>query len=203
MKVLVVFYSTYGHIHKMAEAVAEGAKKLAGTEVELRQVPETLPPDVLEKMGAVEAQKAFSHVPVCSVEELAQADAVIFGTPTRFGNMCGQMRQFLDATGSLWAEGALVGKVGSVFASSATQHGGQESTILTFHVTLLHHGFVVVGLPYAFQGQMRIDEISGGSPYGATTIAGGDGSRMPSENELAAARFQGKHVAEVAAKLAQ
>ena len=203
MKVLVVFYSTYGHIHKMAEAVAEGAKTLAGTEVELRQVPETLPPDVLEKMGAVEAQKAFSHVPVCSVEELAQADAVIFGTPTRFGNMCGQMRQFLDATGSLWAEGALVGKVGSVFASSATQHGGQESTILTFHVTLLHHGFVVVGLPYAFQGQMRIDEISGGSPYGATTIAGGDGSRMPSENELAAARFQGKHVAEVAAKLAQ
>jgi len=203
MKVLVVFYSTYGHIYKMAEAVAEGAKTLAGTEVELRRVPETLPPDVLEKMGAVEAQKAFSHVPVCSVEELAQADAVIFGTPTRFGNMCGQMRQFLDATGSLWAEGALVGKVGSVFASSATQHGGQESTILTFHVTLLHHGFVVVGLPYAFQGQMRIDEISGGSPYGATTIAGGDGSRMPSENELAAARFQGKHVAEVAAKLAQ
>ena len=203
MKVLVVFYSTYGHIHKMAEAVAEGAKTLAGTEVELRQVPETLPPDVLEKMGAVEAQKAFSHVPVCSVEELAQADALIFGTPTRFGNMCGQMRQFLDATGSLWAEGALVGKVGSVFASSATQHGGQESTILTFHVTLLHHGFVVVGLPYAFQGQMRIDEISGGSPYGATTIAGGDGSRMPSENELAAAQFQGKHVAEVAAKLAK
>ena len=203
MKVLVVFYSTYGHIYQMAEAVAEGAKALAGAEVEIRRVPETLPPDVLEKMGAVEAQKAFSHVPVCTVEELAQADAVIFGTPTRFGNMCGQMRQFLDATGSLWAEGALVGKVGSVFASSATQHGGQESTILTFHVTLLHHGFVVVGLPYAFQGQMRIDEISGGSPYGATTIAGGDGSRMPSENELAAARFQGKHVAEVAAKLAQ
>jgi len=203
MKVLVVFYSTYGHIYKMAEAVAEGAKSQAGAEVELRRVPETLAPDVLEKMGAVEAQKAFSHVPVCSVEELAQADAVIFGTPTRFGNMCGQMRQFLDATGSLWAEGALVGKVGSVFASSATQHGGQESTILTFHVTLLHHGFVVVGLPYAFQGQMRIDEISGGSPYGASTIAGGDGSRMPSENELAAAQFQGKHVAEVASKLAK
>lgn len=201
MKVLVVFYSTYGHIYKMAEAVAEGAKAVAGAEVEIRRVPETLPQDVLEKMGAVEAQKTFSHVPVCTVEELAQADAVIFGTPTRFGNMCGQMRQFLDATGSLWAEGALVGKVGSVFASSATQHGGQESTLLTFHVTLLHHGFVVVGLPYAFQGQMRIDEISGGSPYGATTIAGGDGSRMPSENELAAARFQGKHVAEIAAKL--
>jgi NAD(P)H dehydrogenase (quinone) len=201
MKVLIVYYSTYGHVYKMAEAVAEGAKSVAGAEVEIRRVPETLPPEVLEKMGAVEAQKAFSHVPVCSIEELAQADAVIFGTPTRFGNMCGQMRQFLDATGSLWAEGALVGKVGSVFTSSATQHGGQESTILTFHVTLLHHGLVVVGLPYAFQGQMRIDEITGGSPYGASTIAGGDGSRMPSENELAGAQFQGKHVAEIAAKL--
>jgi NAD(P)H dehydrogenase (quinone) len=203
MKVLVVFYSTYGHIYQMAEAVAEGAKTVAGAEVEIRRVPETLPPEVLEKMGAVDAQKAFSHLPVCTVEELAQADAVIFGTPTRFGNMCGQMRQFLDATGSLWAEGALVGKVGSVFAASATQHGGQESTILTFHVTLLHQGFVVVGLPYAFQGQMRIDEITGGSPYGASTIAGGDGSRMPSENELEAARFQGRHVAEIAAKLAK
>ncbi len=202
MKVLVVFYSTYGHIYKMAEAVAEGAQALAGADVEIRRVPETLPPDVLEKMGALEAQKAFSHIPVCTVEELARADAVIFGTPTRFGNMCGQMRQFLDATGSLWAEGALVGKVGSVFASSATQHGGQESTILTFHVSLLHHGFVVVGLPYAFQGQMRVDEISGGSPYGASTIAGGDGSRIPSENELEAARFQGRHVAEIAGKLA-
>lgn len=202
MKVLVVFYSTYGHIYKMAEAVAGGVKAVAGAEVELRRVPETLPTDVLEKMGALEAQKAFSHVPVCSVEELAQADALIFGTPTRFGNMCGQMRQFLDATGSLWAEGALVGKVGSVFTSSATQHGGQESTILTFHVTLLHHGLVIVGLPYAFQGQMRVDEITGGSPYGASTIAGGDGSRMPSENELAAAQFQGKHVAGIASKLA-
>ena len=203
MKILVVFYSTYGHVYKMAEAVAEGAKSVAGAEVEIRRVPETLPGEVLEQMGAVEAQKAFSHVPVCTVEELARADAVIFGTPTRFGNMCGQMRQFLDATGSLWAEGALVGKVGSVFAASATQHGGQESTILTFHVTLLHHGFVVVGLPYAFQGQMRVDEITGGSPYGASTIAGGDGSRMPSENELDGARFQGRHVAEVAAKLTQ
>ena len=203
MKILVVFYSTYGHIYQMAEAVAEGAKAVPGTEVEIRRVPETLPPEVLEATGAVEPQKAFSHIPVCTVEELAAADAVIFGTPTRFGNMCGQMRQFLDATGSLWAEGALVGKVGSVFAASATQHGGQESTILTFHVTLLHHGFVVVGLPYAFQGQMRIDEITGGSPYGASTIAGGDGSRMPSENELDAARFQGQHVAEIAAKLSK
>jgi NAD(P)H dehydrogenase (quinone) len=202
MKALVVFYSTYGHIYQMAEAVAEGVKQVNGAEVELRRVPETLPDGVLEQMGAVDAQKAFSHIPVCTVDELTTADAVIFGTPTRFGNMCGQMRQFLDATGQLWADGSLVGKVGSVFASSATQHGGQESTILSFHITLLHQGFVIVGLPYAFQGQMRIDEITGGSPYGATTIAGGDGSRMPSENELEAARFQGKHVAGIAAKLA-
>jgi NAD(P)H dehydrogenase (quinone) len=203
MKVLVVFYSTYGHIYQMAEAVAEGVKQVDGAEVELRRVPETLPDGVLEQMGAVDAQKAFSHIPVCSVDELAAADAVIFGTPTRFGNMCGQMRQFLDATGQLWANGSLVGKVGSVFASSATQHGGQESTILSFHITLLHQGFVIVGLPYAFQGQMGIDEISGCSPYGASTIAGGDGSRLPSENELAGARFQGKHVASIAAKLAK
>ena len=202
MKVLVVFYSTYGHIYQMAEAVAEGVRQVNGAEVALRRVPETLPDGVLEKMGAVDAQKAFSHIPLCSVDELAAADAVIFGTPTRFGNMCGQMRQFLDATGQLWAEGALVGKVGSVFASSATQHGGQESTILSFHISLLHQGFVIVGLPYAFQGQMRIDEVSGGSPYGATTITGGDGSRLPSENELEAARFQGQHVASIAAKLA-
>jgi NAD(P)H dehydrogenase (quinone) len=201
MKVLIVFYSTYGHIFKMAEAVAEGVKEVAGAVVKILRVPETLPDEVLGKMGAVDAQKAFSHVPVCTVDELAEADAIIFGTPTRFGNMCGQMRQFLDATGQLWANGSLIGKVGSVFASSATQHGGQESTILTFHVTLLHQGFVIVGLPYAFQGQMRIDEVTGGSPYGATTIAGGDGSRMPSENELEAARFQGKHVASIAAKL--
>jgi len=201
MKVLIVFYSTYGHIFKMAEAVAEGVKEVEGAEVKILRVPETLPAEVLEKMGAVDAQKTFSHVPVCTVAELAEADAIIFGTPTRFGNMCGQMRQFLDATGQLWAKGSLVGKVGSVFASSATQHGGQESTILTFHVTLLHQGFVIVGLPYAFQGQMRIDEVTGGSPYGATTIAGGDGSRLPSENELEAARFQGKHVASIAAKL--
>jgi NAD(P)H dehydrogenase (quinone) len=202
MKALVVFYSTYGHIYQMAEAMAEGVKQVNGAEVELRRVPETLPDGVLEQMGAVDAQKAFSHIPVCTVDELVAADAVIFGTPTRFGNMCGQMRQFLDATGQLWADGSLVGKVGSVFASSATQHGGQESTILSFHISLLHLGFVIVGLPYAFQGQMRMDEITGGSPYGATTIAGGDGSRMPSENELEAARFQGKHVTEIASKLA-
>ncbi len=201
MKVLVVFYSMYGHVYRLAEAVGEGAREVPGTEVELRRVPETLSKEVLGKMGAIEPQKAFAHIPVCNVEELASADAILFGTPTRFGNMCGQMRQFLDATGQLWARGALVGKVGSVFTSSNTQHGGQESTILSFHITLLHHGMIVVGLPYTFQGQMRTDEITGGSPYGSSTIAGSKGERMPSQNELAAARFQGKHVATIASKL--
>jgi NAD(P)H dehydrogenase (quinone) len=202
MKVLVVYYSMYGHIHRMAEAVAEGARMVKGAAVSMYRVPETLTEEVLGKMGALEAQKSLAHVPVCTVDELAAADAIIFGTPTRFGNMCGQMRQFLDGTGGLWAKGALVGKVGSVFTSSATQHGGQESTILTFLTNLLHQGMVVVGLPYSFDGQMRIDEITGGSPYGASTIAGTQGERMPSENELNAARFQGTHVAEIAAKLA-
>lgn len=202
MKILIVYYSTYGHVHQMAEAVAEGAAQIEGAEVVMRRVPETLPTEILDKMGATDAQKAFSHVPVANVDELADADAVIFGTPTRFGNMCGQMRQFLDATGQLWQAGALVGKVGGVFTSSATQHGGQESTLLSFHISLLHHGFVVVGLPYAFQGQMRNDEITGGSPYGASTIAGTDGQRMPSDNELDGARFQGRHIAEIAKKLA-
>jgi len=203
MKVLIVYYSMYGHINRMAEAVAEGAKTVKGAEVVLRRVPETLPQEVLVKMGAVEAQKKFEYVPAATVDELESADAVIFGTPTRFGNMCGQMRQFLDATGGLWAKGALVGKVGSVFTSSGTQHGGQESTLLSFHITLLHHGFVVVGLPYSFQGQMRNDEITGGSPYGATTIAGTQGERTPTENELQAARFQGAHVAKIASKLSK
>ncbi len=203
MKVLVVYYSMYGHIHRMAEAVAEGAKGVEGAEVEMCRVPETLPEEVLKMMGALEAQKAFAQVPECTVDKLGEVDAIIFGTPTRFGNMCAQMRQFLDATGNLWAESALVGKVGSVFTSSNTQHGGQESTILSFHSTLLHLGMVIVGLPYSFQGQMRMDEITGGSPYGASTIAGGQGERMPSENELAAARFQGKHVAMIASKLAK
>ena len=201
MKVLVVYYSMYGHIHRMAEAVAEGAKEAEGAEVEMCRVPETLPEEVLKMMGALEAQKAFAQVPLCTVDKLTEADAIIFGSPTRFGNMCGQMRQFLDATGKLWAESTLVGKVGSVFTSSNTQHGGQESTIISFHWTLLHLGMVIVGLPYSFQGQMRMDEITGGSPYGASTIAGGQGERMPSENELAAARFQGKHVAIIASKL--
>ena len=171
MKLLVLYYSMYGHIHRMAEAVAEGAKEVDGAEVKMYRVPETLSEDILKKMGALEPQKLFSHVPIATVDDLALVDAVIFGTPTRFGNMCGQMRQFLDATGGLWARGALVGKIGSVFTSSSTQHGGQESTILSFHITLLHHGMIIVGLPYAFAGQTRMDEITGGSPYGASTIA--------------------------------
>ena len=201
MKIFIVYYSLYGHVYKMAEAVKEGASQISRAEVYLYRVPETLSQEVLGKMGALEAQKSIAHIPICKVEDLATADAIIFGAPTRFGNMCGQMRQFLDGTGGLWAKGALVGKVGSVFTSSATQHGGQESTILSFHTNLLHHGMIVVGLPYAFAGQMRIDEVTGGSPYGASTIAGGQGERMPSENELNAARYQGKHVAEITAKL--
>lgn len=201
MKVLVVYYSMYGHVHKLAGAAAEGARSVGDVEVLLRRVPETLPKEVLEKMGAVEAQKQQADVPICTLDELSEADAIIFGTPTRFGNMCGQMRQFLDATGQLWMKGALVGKAGSVITSSNAQHGGQESTILSFHTTLLHHGMIIVGLPYTFKGQMSMDGISGCSPYGASTVAGGDGSRFPSENELAGARFQGEHVANIAKKL--
>jgi NAD(P)H dehydrogenase (quinone) len=201
MKIYIVYYSMYGHIHRMAQAVAEGANEVQGAEVILRRVPETLPVVVLEKMKALDVQKEFAHIPVCSIEELGSADAILFGTPTRFGNMCGQMRQFLDATGQLWIKGALVGKVGSVFASSNTQHGGQEATIISFHFTLLHQGMIVVGLPYAFQGQMRTDEITGCSPYGASTIAGDKGERMPSENELEGAHFQGRHVATIASRL--
>jgi len=200
-KVLVLFYSTYGHIYHMALAAVEGAKQ-AGADVTLKRVPETLPVAVLEKMGAVEAQKAFESVPIAEPNELANYDAIIFGTPTRFGMMPAQMKAFLDATGGLWMSGGLVGKVGSVFSSSATQHGGQESTILNFHTVLLHQGMVIVGLPYAFQGQMGLDEIKGGSPYGASTIAGGKGERLPSEADKAGATFQGKHVATIAAKLA-
>ncbi len=202
MKVLVLFYSTYGHMFQMAKAAAEGAGKVDGSEVKIMRVPELLSDEILQQMGALEAQKQFADVPVASPKDLEWADAVIFGIPTRFGNMIGQMRMFLDSTGPQWASGALVGKVGSVMSSTATQHGGQESTILTSQVTLLHHGMVVVGLPYAFQGQTTVNEISGGSPYGASTITGGDGSRMPSENELEAARFQGRHVTEIAGKLA-
>jgi NAD(P)H dehydrogenase (quinone) len=200
-RVVIVIYSMYGHVLKMAEAVAEGVREVPGCEVTIKRVPETLPEEVLAKMGALEAQKGMEHIPLVQLEDLASADAIIFGTPTRFGNMCGQMRQFLDSTGQLWLQGSLVGKVGSVFASSATQHGGQESTILSFHITLLHQGMVVVGLPYAFAGQMDNSQITGGSPYGAATIAGTDGSRSPIDNELAGARFQGAHVARIARKL--
>ncbi|PKN51898.1 MAG: NAD(P)H:quinone oxidoreductase [Deltaproteobacteria bacterium HGW-Deltaproteobacteria-13] len=201
MKILVVFYSMYGHIYKMAEAVAEGVKEVKGAEVKVLRVPETLSDDILKKMGAYDIQKKYTKIDVCAPDDLVSADAVIFGTPTRFGNMCGQMRQFLDSTGGLWSKGALVGKIGSVFTSSATQHGGQESTILSFHTTLLHQGMIIVGLPYAFEGQTRMDEITGGSPYGASTIAGSKGERMPSENELMAAKYQGRHVAQITARL--
>lgn len=201
MKVLILFYSMYGHTLKMAEAVAEGVREIPGCEPVLKRVPETLSSDVLEKLGALEAQKAQEQLPTATVDDLADAGAIIFGTPTRFGNMCGQMRQFLDATGSLWMKGALIGKVGSVFTCSATQHGGQESTILNFHTTLLHHGMVIVGLPYSFAGQMGVAELTGCSPYGASSVVGGQGERMPSQNELAGARFQGAHVARIAQKL--
>ena len=200
-QVQVVFYSMYGHVYRMAEAVAEGARSVPGVEVVLRQVPETLPDDVIAKMGATEARKAFAHVPVADPETLPQADAILFGTPTRFGNMCAQMRAFLDRTGGLWAKGALVGKIGSVFVSTGTQHGGQETTITSFHTTLLHHGMVIAGCPYTAPGLTNMAEITGGSPYGAGTLADGDGSRLPSANELAIARFQGAHVAALARKL--
>ena len=192
----------YGHIYMMAQAVAEGVEQVEGVKAILRRVPETLPPEVLEKMGAVASQKTMSGVEVCTIEELAEADGIIFGTPTRFGNMCGQMRQFLDGTGKLWVANALLGKVGSVFTSSNTQHGGQEATILSFHLTLFHQGMIIVGLPYTFEGQRRIDEITGCSPYGASTIAGSKGERNPSQNELDGARFQGRHVAAIVKKLA-
>lgn len=201
MKVHVIFYSMYGHIFRMAEAVAEGARQVQGAEVQLLQVAELVPDAALERTGAKAARQAFAHVPVARVDQLAEADAILFGTPTRFGNMCAQMRNFLDQTGGMWAKGALIGKVGSVFASTGTQHGGQETTITSFHTTLLHHGMIIVGVPYSCQGLVNMMEITGGTPYGATTLAGADGSRQPSENELSIARFQGKHVAEITARL--
>lgn len=200
MKVLVLFYSAYGHIYKMAEAVAEGARKVEGMEVEIKQVPETLSSEILDKIGATEAKKAFAHIPIAEIEDLTKADAIIFGFPTRFGSMPSQMKTFIDGTGSLWAKGALIGKIGSVFTSTSAQHGGQETTILGFYPVLLHHGMLITGLPYSFQGQGTMNEISGGSPYGASTVVG-DGSRMPSENELEGARYQGWYVASLVAKL--
>ena len=201
MKIIVVFYSTYGHIYRMAEAVVRGARQVPGAEVSLYQVEELLSDEILEKMHAKGAKQAFAHVPTIDPKQLGEADAIVFGTPTRYGNVCAQMQHMMDATGQLWASGALVGKVGSVFTSTGSQHGGQETTITSFHTELLHHGMIIVGLPYTDKRLTIMTELSGGTPYGASTIAGGDGSRMPSENELGLAEFQGKHVAEIASKL--
>lgn len=200
-QVQIVFYSMYGHIYQMAKAVAEGVESVPDTEAKLLQVPELIPDEVLEKAGAKQPRSSFAHVPVAEPAQLPEADAIIFGTPTRYGNMCGQMRNFVDQLGPYWLEDKFVGKVGSVFGSSGSQHGGQETTLTSFHTSLFHLGMIVVGLPYSEKRQMTLDGISGGTPYGATTIAGGTGQRQPSENELAMARFQGRHVAEITAAL--
>lgn len=197
-RVLVLYYSSWGHVETMAEAVAEGARSVPGVHVDLRRVPELVP----ESVARAAHYKTEQHAPLARPEELADYDAIVFGTPTRFGNMAAQMRNFLDQTGGLWARGQLIGKVGSVFAVTGTQHGGQETTITSFHTTLFHHGMLVVGLPYSFDGLVKMDEITGGTPYGATALAGGDGSRAVSANELAGARFQGRHVATVTRELA-
>ncbi|HEV7796669.1 MAG TPA: NAD(P)H:quinone oxidoreductase [Pyrinomonadaceae bacterium] len=197
-RILVLYYSMYGHVEIMAKAVAEGARSVADVKVAIERVAELMPEDLARKAGV----KLDQEAPIATVADLPNYDAIIFGTPTRFGNMCAQMRNFLDQTGGLWMSGGLVGKVGSVFTSTASQHGGQETTITSFHLSLLHQGMVIVGVPYTEQRLLNMDEISGGSPYGASTITKGDGSRLPSENELTIARFQGKHVAEIAKKLA-
>lgn len=202
-KVQVIFYSMYGHIYKMAEAVAAGVREVPGVEVSLYQVPELVADAVLERSGAKKARDAFAHIPIATVNQLPDADAIIFGTPTRFGNMAAQMRDFLDQCGGLWVRNALVGKVGSVFASTGTQHGGQETTITSFHTTLLHLGMIIVGVPYSAKGLSNMNEISGGTPYGATTLANSDGSRQPSKNELEIAQFQGRHVADITRRLVQ
>lgn len=201
VRLLILYYSAYGHMHRMCEAAKEGAESIEGVTAILRRVPETLPQDVLEATGIAKAQEAFAHVPIATLQDLEDADAILFGVPTRFGNMCAQMRAFLDSTGPLWAKGALVGKPAGVMTSSATQHGGQETTILTTMVTLLHHGMVLVGLPYVFTPQSRIDTVTGCSPYGASTITGPRGERSPSSEELAGARFQGRYLAIVAKAL--
>jgi len=200
-RIQIVFYSMFGHVYSLAEAVAEGARQVQGADVSLYQAQELVPEDRLEASGALEARKTFSHIPVARPDQLAQADALIFGTPTRFGNMCAQMRNLLDQTSSQWLNGELIGKVGSVFTSTASQHGGQETTLTSFHTTLLHHGMIIVGVPYSEQRLLTMQEISGGTPYGATTMADADGSRMPSENELAIARTQGARVADITARL--
>ena len=196
-KILVLYYSMYGHIEIMANAVAEGARSVENTEVAVKRVPELMPEEVARRVGA----KLDQPAPIATVDELPNYDAIIFGTPTRFGNMCAQMRNFLDQTGRLWLSGDLIGKAGSVFTSTGTQHGGQETTITSFHTTLLHHGMIIVGVPYSCQEIMNMSEITGGSPYGASTLAGGDGKRQPSDNEIKIAYFQGAHVAKVANKL--
>jgi NAD(P)H dehydrogenase (quinone) len=200
VNIQIIFYSMYGHIYQLATAVANGAKEITNN-VTLYKVPELMSEEALIKTGAKQAQESFVDIPIIKPSQLKEADAIIFGTPTRFGNMCAQMRNFLDQTGSLWMKGELVGKIGSVFSSTGTQHGGQETTITSFHTTLLHHGMIVVGVPYTEKKLLTMDEISGGTPYGATTLAGADGSRMPSENELAIAKFQGKYVAQIAQEL--
>jgi NAD(P)H dehydrogenase (quinone) len=201
VRIQIVFYSLYGHIYRMAQAVAEGAASVPGAQVDVLQVAETLPQSTLEKMGAIEAKKAFSHVPIADPKRLAEADAIILGTGTRYGSATAQMQAFIDATGSLWSSGALIGKVGSAFTSTGTQHGGQETTLVSLHTFFYHQGMVVVGVPYAAQELLNMKEITGGTPYGASTITGPQGQRFPSENELTIARFQGKHVAQIAAKL--
>lgn len=199
--VQIIFYSMYGHVYKLAQAVAEGASQVEGVNVTLLKVPELITEDVLIASGAKEAQKIFKHIPVAQASQLIDADAIVFGTPTRFGNMCAQMRNFLDQTGGIWAKGGLIGKVGSVFTSTGTQHGGQETTITSFHSTLLHQGMIIVGVPYSEPGLTEMREISGGTPYGASTMAGSDGSRQPTANELNIAKFQGKHVSQIARAL--
>lgn len=201
VKIQIIFYSMYGHIYRMTEAIAAGAREVKGTEVEIFRVPELVPDEILEKSGAKAIQQTFAHIPILKPNQMEGADAYLFGAPTRFGNMCAQMRNFLDQLGGLWMKNAFVGKIGSVYTSTGTQHGGQETTLTSFHTTLFHFGMVVMGVPYSESRQTIMSEITGGSPYGATTIAGGDGKRMPSENELAIACYQGKQVAETALAL--
>ena len=202
VKVQIVFYSLYGHIYRIAEAIAEGAREIPGAEVEVLQVAETLPPEVIEKMGATEAKKAFAHIPIADPKKLPEADAIILGSPTRYGAPTAQMRAFQDTTGGLWATGALIGKVGSSFTSTASQHGGQETTLLAMSTFFFHMGMVIGGVPYSAQELSNLSEVSGGTPYGASTIAGPRGERLPTPNELAIARAQGRHITQIAAKLA-
>lgn len=196
-KIQVIFYSMYGHTYQLAQAIATGIKEVDGVSVDIYKVPELVPEDILEKSGAKQAQMAFEHIPLAETQQLVNADAIVFGTPTRFGNMCSQMRNFLDQTGGLWVKDKLVGKVGSVFTSTGTQHGGHETTITSFHMTLLHLGFIIVGTPYSEKRLTTMSEITGGSPYGAGTLAGVKNERSPSDNELAIARFQGRYVAQI------